>query len=270
MAGYSAGGKCKLRAVRSTLCYSADALPAVSLVARPQQVCRNLVNAGWPSASDSELANADATGGERLPRTLAGRNRQPPLPDNGEEAAASCLSVFGGAIRANHHFLDDFLAFATRNIRVVLLAFAVLVAANEGVGPGTVRIVLAAPFQDKVLTGSPGRHDALTQLTAEHGNEPTDALSRWLMSRKGWRPSWGRPEECRSRSTGPRRRGPQTVKEAMACQFADRHEKGSVPSDGTMVRWAAQAKGAVRRQSVGNGHRVEPVLLLSVGSGPKV
>jgi hypothetical protein len=95
------------------------------------------------------------------------------------------LAVLGGTGGADEHFLDDFLTLPTRIIRVVLLAFACLVGANERVGPGTIRILLAAPFQDKVLAGSPGRHDTLTQLTAKHGNEPMDLLSGWLLSRKG-------------------------------------------------------------------------------------
>lgn len=82
------------------------------------------------------------------------------------------LAVFGGTRLTDDHFLDNLLALSTRIIRVVLFAFARLVGANERVGPGTIRILLAAPFQDKVLAGSPGRHDTLTQLTAKHGNEP--------------------------------------------------------------------------------------------------
>jgi len=84
------------------------------------------------------------------------------------------LAVLGGTGGADDHFLDDLLAFPARIIRVVLFAFAGLVGANERVSPGTIRVRLAAPFQDKVLGRSPGRHDALTQLTAEHGNEPID------------------------------------------------------------------------------------------------
>jgi hypothetical protein len=82
------------------------------------------------------------------------------------------LSVPGRTGWADQHFLDDFLAFSTRIIRVVDLAFASFVRANEMVRHRTKRIKLAAPFQDKVLTGSLGWHDALTQLTAKHGNEP--------------------------------------------------------------------------------------------------
>jgi hypothetical protein len=84
------------------------------------------------------------------------------------------LAVLGGTSRADDHFLDDLLAFPTRIIRVVLFEFARVAGANERVGPGTIRIPLAAPFQDKMLTGSPGRHDALTQLTAKQRNEPMD------------------------------------------------------------------------------------------------
>lgn len=82
------------------------------------------------------------------------------------------LAVLGGTSRADDHFLDNLLALPTRIIRVVLFSFACPVGANERVSPGTIRILLATPFQDKVLAGSPGWHDTLTQLTAKHGNEP--------------------------------------------------------------------------------------------------
>jgi hypothetical protein len=101
------------------------------------------------------------------------------------------LAVLSGTDRADDHFLDDLLTFPTRIIRVVLLAFTRVARANDRVGPGTIRVRLAAPFQDKVLARSPGRYDALTQLTAEHGNEPRDRLSGWLMARKGYPPHWG-------------------------------------------------------------------------------
>jgi hypothetical protein len=47
-------------------------------------------------------------------------------------------------------------------------------------------------LHDDVLTGSPGRHDAFTQLTVEHGNEPMDGPAGWLNSQQGCRPPWGR------------------------------------------------------------------------------
>lgn len=114
-----------------------------------------------------------------------------PLPSNGEECPASVLAVLSGTSRADDHFLNDFLAFPTRIIRVVLLAFARVADANERVRSGTIRVRLASPFLDKMLAGSPGRHDALTQLTAKHGNEPMDGLSGWLISRKGCTPRGG-------------------------------------------------------------------------------
>jgi hypothetical protein len=95
------------------------------------------------------------------------------------------LTVFGGAGWADDHFLDDLLAFSTRIIRVILFALAGLVRANKRVCPRTIRVHFAAPFQAKMLAGSPGRHDALTQLTAKHGNEPMNGPSGWLVSRKG-------------------------------------------------------------------------------------
>lgn len=92
----------------------------------------------------------------------------------GEEGSVSVLAVFGGTDGADDHFLDDFLALPTRIIRVAHFAFARFVCAKERVGPRTVRVLLVAPFQDNALAGSPGRHDALTQLTAKHGIEPMD------------------------------------------------------------------------------------------------
>jgi hypothetical protein len=82
------------------------------------------------------------------------------------------MAVAGGAVRADKHFLGDLLALPTRIIRVVLLAFARLVAANERVGLATMRVLLGTVSHDKVLGGSTGRDDGPTQLTAEHENEP--------------------------------------------------------------------------------------------------
>jgi len=95
-----------------------------------------------------------------------------PLLGSGEDGPVSVLAVIGGTGWADDHFLDDLLTFPTRIIRVVIFAFARFVRANECVGTGTIRVLLAAPFQDQALAGSPGRHDALTQLTAKHGIEP--------------------------------------------------------------------------------------------------
>ncbi len=97
-----------------------------------------------------------------------------PLLGSGEDSSASLLAVSGGTIRADDDFLNYFLAFPTRIIRVILLAFALVVGANKRVRPRTIRILLAAPIQHKVLTGSAGWNDTLTQLTAKHGNEPID------------------------------------------------------------------------------------------------
>ncbi len=101
------------------------------------------------------------------------------------------LAVLGGTSRADDHFLDDLLTLPTRIIRVVLLAFTRVADANERVGPGTIQVLLAAPLQHNMLTRSPGWHDALTQLTAKHENEPRDGLSGWLVSRKGCTPRSG-------------------------------------------------------------------------------
>jgi hypothetical protein len=100
--------------------------------------------------------------------------QSPPLPDNGEDFSASPLAVSGRTIRADDHFPDNLVTFSTGIIRVVLLAFARLLGAKELVGPGAVRVHLAAPLQDQVLTRSTGWHNALTQLTAIHGIEPME------------------------------------------------------------------------------------------------
>ena len=97
------------------------------------------------------------------------------MPNNGEDMPESLLAVLlSGAVGADDNFLGYLLTFPTRIIRVVLFAFALLVGTNEGVGPGTIRVLLTAPVQNQALAGSPGRDDALTQLTAKHGNEPMD------------------------------------------------------------------------------------------------
>ena len=97
------------------------------------------------------------------------------MPNNGEDMPESLLAVLlNGAGGADNHFLGHLLTFPTRIIRVVLFALALLVGTNEGVGPGTIRVLLAAPIQDQALAGSPGLDDALTQLTAKHENEPMD------------------------------------------------------------------------------------------------
>src|SRR5262249_46262889 len=110
----------------------------------------------------------------------------------GEEMPESLLAVLlSGAGRADDHFLGHLLAFPTRIIRVMLFALALLVGANEGVGPGTIRVLLPAPVQDQALAWSPGRDDTLTQLTAKHGKEPMDSPPGWLMSRRGCTPHAG-------------------------------------------------------------------------------
>ena len=86
--------------------------------------------------------------------------------------------------RADNQFLDDLLALATWIIPVEYLAAAGLAGTNERVGSGTKRVLLVASFHDEAFTWRAGRHDALTLLTAEHGNEPMMNLSGWLMSRK--------------------------------------------------------------------------------------
>src|SRR5581483_8766368 len=78
---------------------------------------------------------------------------------------ASVLAVAGGTGGADHHFLDDLLACPTGIVGLIHLAFAGLVGADERVGLGTIRVVLAALHDDEMLAGSPGRHDTLTQLT---------------------------------------------------------------------------------------------------------
>jgi len=61
--------------------------------------------------------------------------------------------VTGAAIRADHDFLNNFAAFSTWVVCVLLLAFAGLSGAKKSVGPGAIRVRLAAPFQDKTSQG---------------------------------------------------------------------------------------------------------------------
>jgi hypothetical protein len=99
--------------------------------------------------------------------------------------------------------LDDLLPLPARIIPVLFLGLLVRRAfPNDDIGPGAVRVVLAALLQDEALARGPGRHDALTQLTAEHGNEPMDGPSGWLMSQKGCTPPWGADQ----RNAAPDRR----------------------------------------------------------------
>lgn len=120
-----------------------------------------------------------------------------PLPGSGEEGPSSGLAVSGSAVRADDHFLGNLLALPAGIIRVVLFAFARFVRADEAVGPGTMRVLLAAPSHDEVLAGSTGRNDAATQRAAEHGNEPMDGPSGWLMARRVCTPLKGGGTEDR-------------------------------------------------------------------------
>jgi hypothetical protein len=103
------------------------------------------------------------------------RKDSSPLLGNGEERPASRLTVLGRTVGAGNHFLNDFLAFSTRIIPKFL--FGLLLRrrlTDDDIGLGTIRVLLAAPCQNKMLTGRVGRDDTLTQLTTEHGNEPMD------------------------------------------------------------------------------------------------
>lgn len=93
------------------------------------------------------------------------------------------LTISGRTGRADDDFLDDLLAQAPWIIRVDFFTFASIGGANKRVGHRTVGVLLAAFLHDKVLARSTGRDDALTQLTAEHGNEPMISPSGWLISR---------------------------------------------------------------------------------------
>jgi hypothetical protein len=81
--------------------------------------------------------------------------------------------------------------------------------------------------------GSLGRHNTLTQLTAEHGNEPNDRPSGWLTSRRGWKPR-----------AGLRRGTPPTVHTTGAAGIA---MEGA--SDGRPTWWRPPAR--VRWERVG-------------------
>src|SRR5262249_20624291 len=147
-------------------------------------------------------------------RPAADPRRRRTAEQTGSQGFSSRLAVPGGAVRAGRHFGDDFLTCPTRIIRVILLAFASLVRAHGRVGPGAIRVHLAAPAQDEALCGSARRHDTLTQRTAEHGTEPVGGPSGWLMSRKGWVPRGA--DERSAAPEGPGRRHSQAANESSA------------------------------------------------------
>src|SRR5262249_32258992 len=101
-----------------------------------------------------------------------------------------------------------------------------LVRAHERVGPGTIRVLLAAPFEDQVLAGGTGWHDALTQLTAEHGNEPRDGPAGWLTSRQACTPRkpGGTGDRC-SGQNGPEQ--PRTRNRSGGQPAGDREKRAS-------------------------------------------
>src|SRR5262249_32044922 len=155
-----------------------------------------------------------------------------------------------------------------RIVRVVLFALAGLVGADERVGPGAIRVRLAAPLEDQVLARGLGRHDALTQLTAEH------EMSRWTDLRGGSCPEGMKAPLGLTRGVPLKVSGTKaaktTIREKTNCQSTHWwKEQGWVPSKGTMAERMAQPTWSVKKQLVEDGHRVEPLLLLSVGSEPK-
>jgi hypothetical protein len=84
----------------------------------------------------------------------------------------SCLAVSGRTGRADNHFLDDLLARAAGIVSKHFLGFLPLFSDYYNVCPRTVRVLLAAAFQDYVLGGSSRQDEALTQLAPKHRNEP--------------------------------------------------------------------------------------------------
>jgi len=181
-----------------------------------------------------------------------------PLPGNGEDIPDSLLTVSGGAVGTDDHFLDDLLARPTGIIRVVLLAFARFIGADKRVGPATIRVLLATPLNDKVLAGNTRRNDTPTQLTDEHGNEPIDGPSGWLMSRSG----------CT-----PHRRGGTEERCSGSCESEQRKHAigvmGQLAGGGTSIGCLAKPKRAARRETAREGHGWEPMVHLSGGSRPK-
>lgn len=109
-----------------------------------------------------------ASSGNRVDRNSS------PLRNNGEERIFSRLAVFGGTLRTDDHFLDGLLALSSRIIHELFLRLLSGKDAHHEVGPGTIGVLLAALFHNKVLARSTRRHDALTQLAAKHEIEPMD------------------------------------------------------------------------------------------------
>ena len=192
------------------------------------------------------------------------------MRNNGEDVPGSLLAVLlSGAGGADDHFLGHLLAFPTRIIRVVLLALTCLGSADEGVGPGTIRVLLPAPVQDQALAGSPGRDDALTQLTAKHGNEPMDRPPGWLMSRRGCTPHAGLTEARPPKVSSTRAARTASLDGSNCPSICGQPQKRWVGTKRAMLRRTAQDKPPARERFVGSGHEVEPRLHLSVGSRPK-
>lgn len=74
--------------------------------------------------------------------------------------------------RTDIHLLVDFLPLPTRIVRVGKLTLAVLWFTPKGVRAGPAWIHLGPLLYNDRITWSSGWNNALTQLTAKHGNEP--------------------------------------------------------------------------------------------------
>ena len=92
----------------------------------------------------------------------------------GEESGYLLPPGQGRAAWANDHFIDGFFTFTAWVVPVLLLGFLGRLVDHDDVGPGAVGVFLGAPLQHQALARRTRRHDALTHLTAEHGNEPID------------------------------------------------------------------------------------------------
>src|SRR4051794_14055293 len=90
-----------------------------------------------------------------------------PAAGSGGGILSTTLPVPAGG--AHDHFLDGLLAYAAGVVAEHFLGLlAILGRDHHDVGLGPTRVLLPTPLQDQALGRSPGRHDALTQLTAIH------------------------------------------------------------------------------------------------------
>jgi hypothetical protein len=163
----------------------------MSLMTRPEttadhEAIRHVDRIAFGQDAEARLVDALRDGGYVRASLVAEQdgNRKPPRRCvGGEEWGCSRPAGLGRTRRTNDHFLHDLPAFATWIVPVLFLGFLPCLVDDDHIGPGTIEVLLSAHFQDKLLAWSTRRHDALTQLTTKHGNEPMDLPSGLLTSR---------------------------------------------------------------------------------------